>query len=60
MVIAFGARVVAALTAEKAFGLIVNNELVFLELTMAMIGIAFFYEHLRDNKCVYWDLTEFL
>jgi hypothetical protein len=60
LVIAFGARVVAALIAEKAFGLIASNDfLVFPELTMAIIGIAFFYEHLRNNKCVYWDLTEF-
>lgn len=42
-VIAFGARVVAALTAEKAFYLTVNDVVfMFLELTIALTGIAFF------------------
>ena len=48
------------MTAENAFGLTVNNDvLMFLELTMAVNGIAFFHDDLRYNERVYWDLTEF-
>jgi hypothetical protein len=30
----------------------------FAGLVVAMWGIIFFHDHLRDNKSVYWDLTE--
>jgi hypothetical protein len=40
--------------------LTVNSDiLIFLELIMTVTGIAFFYNHLRDNQRVCWDLTEF-
>ena len=57
---ACGARVVFALTAEKAFGLTMTNDvLVWFELTMVVCSMALFFDHLRDNQRLYWDLTEF-
>lgn len=57
---ACGARVVFALTAEKAFGLTMTNDvLVGFELTMVVCSIVLFFDYLRDNQRLYWDLTEF-